>query len=198
VTGTFGKSAGLDAGALWSAREARIASTSPFYAVFLTFVAVQRLVEVRVSSRNARRLLDRGAIELAREQLPWMIALHAALLAACPLEVVFAGRPLVPAVAAPAAALFAAAELLRLSAIRALGPRWSIRVIVVPGETLVATGPYRWLRHPNYLAVAVEVAAIPMIHGAWITAAVASAANAWLLAARIRVEDEALRAHASR
>jgi methyltransferase len=92
-------------------------------------------------------------------------------------------------------ALALAAQVLRYWAIRTLGPRWNVRVIVVPGAPVVTGGPYRFLRHPNYVAVVVEGFAIPLIHGAWGTALVFSAANALLLVVRIRCEERALAAH---
>jgi methyltransferase len=162
------------------------------YAGFVGLVALQRLLELRISARNARAMLARGGIEVGRGHLRWMIALHVAFLIACPAEAILARRPFVPWLAAPAAALFLAAQALRAWSIASLGDRWSIRVIVLPGEPLVRAGPYRYLRHPNYLAVAVEMAAIPLLHTAWITALAASALDAWLLSIRIRVEEEAL------
>jgi methyltransferase len=85
-----------------------------------------------------------------------------------------------------------AAQALRYWAIATLGPRWNTRVIVLPDAPPVTSGPYRWLRHPNYLAVALELAAVPLIHGAWLTAVTFSLANAALLTWRIRVEEAAL------
>ena len=89
-------------------------------------------------------------------------------------------------------ALFAAAQALRYAAIAALGERWSVRVLALPAAPLVRRGPYRWLRHPNYVAVIVELAAAPMIFGAWRTALAASAVNLAALALRVRVEERAL------
>jgi methyltransferase len=88
--------------------------------------------------------------------------------------------------------LVLAAQGLRWWCIATLGKQWNTRVIVVPGMPLVATGPYRWLRHPNYVAIAVEVFALPMVHTAWVTAIVFSLANVALMAVRIPTEERAL------
>ncbi|MEO1172759.1 MAG: isoprenylcysteine carboxylmethyltransferase family protein, partial [Myxococcota bacterium] len=86
------------------------------------------------------------------------------------------------------------AQGLRYWVIGTLGPMWNVRVIVIPGAAVVTAGPYRWLRHPNYLAVVLEGICLPLVHGAWITALAFSAANAWLLRVRIRCEEQALSA----
>lgn len=158
----------------------------------VALVAVQRLQELRLARRHARRLLARGGVEAGGGHYPWMVALHAAFLASCVAEVWLVGRPFVPALAAAALLVLAAASALRYWAIRTLGERWTTRVIVLPGAAPVASGPYRFLRHPNYLAVALEIAALPLVHTAWATAAVFSALDGVLLAHRIRTEEEAL------
>jgi methyltransferase len=121
-----------------------------------------------------------------------MVALHTALLAGCALEPWALGRPVLPALAAPAVALVLLAQALRWWCIATLGRRWSTRVVVLPDAPLVAAGPYRWLRHPNYLAVVVEGLALPLVHTAWLTAALFTALNAALLAVRVRAEERAL------
>jgi methyltransferase len=117
---------------------------------------------------------------------------HASWLIGCVLEVWLLDRPWIAGLGLPMLALFAAGMGLRLWTIRTLGGRWSTRVVVLPGEPLVTTGPFRWLRHPNYLGVVLELAALPLVHGAWITAVAFSVLNGMLLRARIRVEDAAL------
>lgn len=164
-----------------------------FTGLVLLVVAV-RLVELALSRRNTRRLLARGAVEAGAGHYPAMVALHAAFLAAAPLEVWLLERPLVPALAGSMLALLGLAMALRWWVIASLAGRWTTRVLVLPGAPPVTSGPYRYLRHPNYLAVAVEVAALPLVHSAWLTALVFSMANGMLLAARVRVEEEALAA----
>jgi methyltransferase len=112
-------------------------------------------------------------------------------------EVWAAGRPFVPALGWPMLAVVAAAQGLRWWCVATLGPRWNTRVIVVPGLPLVARGPYRWLRHPNYWAVTAEGLALPLVHGAWITAVVFTLLDAALLTVRIRCEEAALRSAAA-
>lgn len=155
-------------------------------------VAVERVVELAVSARNARRLRARGAVEAGRGHYPAMVALHAALLPACWLEPALRPAPWPAAVALPAAAAVVLAQALRWWAVASLGGRWTTRVLVLPGAAPVVRGPYRWLRHPNYLAVAVEVLALPLAAGAWRTAAAATLGNAALFALRIRAEERAL------
>lgn len=156
-------------------------------------VALERLVELVVSRRNELRSRALGALEHGRGHYPVMVALHVALLAGC------AAEPALRGAGAPAwlflsgLAVVLGAQLLRWWCIASLGDRWCTRVLVVPGLPLVATGPYRRLRHPNYVAVVVEGAALPLACGAWATALAFSAANALLLAVRIRCEDQALR-----
>ena len=164
-----------------------------WWTFLLLLVAVQRLAELRLSARNARRLLAQGGVEAGRGHMPLLVALHVGFLIACPLEVWRLDRPLRWWLAAPALVVLGLAQLLRIWAIRSLGERWSVRVIVVPGVAPVESGPYRHIRHPNYLAVILEIASIPLIHGAWITAAAFSALNGAALALRIHVEERLLR-----
>jgi methyltransferase len=172
-----------------------VVTTQAAYFALLAAVAAERLYELRLSRRNAERAFGRGGIELGREHFGLMRALHAGFLAACALEVALGQRAFVPALGFPMLAIALGAQGLRYWAIATLGPRWNVRVIVTPGEPVVTSGPYRWLRHPNYLAVALEGVALPLIHGAWLTALAFSAANAALLRVRIRVEERALAAH---
>jgi methyltransferase len=164
-----------------------------WWTFLLLLVVVQRLAELRLSARNARRLLAQGGVEAGRGHMPLLVALHVGFLIACPLEVWRLDRPLRWWLAAPALVVLGLAQLLRIWAIRSLGERWSVRVIVVPGVAPVESGPYRHIRHPNYLAVILEIASIPLIHGAWITAAAFSALNGAALALRIHVEERLLR-----
>jgi methyltransferase len=121
-----------------------------------------------------------------------MVALHTGLLVGCAVEVVALDRPFLPWLGWPMLALVVASQALRWWCIRTLGVRWNTRVIVVPGLPLVTGGPYRWLRHPNYVAVVVEGIALPLVHTAWITAVLFTALNIPLLAVRLRCEEAAL------
>lgn len=159
--------------------------------VVLAFVG-ERIVELVVSRRHARALLARGAVEHGRAHYPVMVAMHTALLAGCLVEPLALSRPFVPALGLPMLALAAAAQALRWWSIRSLGVRWSTRVLVLPGAPRIVRGPYRFFAHPNYVAVVVEGAALPLVHSAWITALAFTLANAAVLAVRIDVEDRAL------
>ncbi|GAA1279106.1 isoprenylcysteine carboxylmethyltransferase family protein [Sphaerisporangium rubeum] len=167
---------------------------SSWYVVLVLLVGLERLAELVVARRNERWSLARGGRTFGQAHYPWMVALHTGLLAGCLLEAGLLDRPFVPALGWPMLVLVVAAQALRWWCITALGPQWNTKVIVVPGLTLVRRGPYRlrWLRHPNYVAVAVEGAALPLVHDAWLTAAVFTVLNAILMVVRIRSENHAL------
>ncbi|MEE2778533.1 MAG: isoprenylcysteine carboxylmethyltransferase family protein [Acidobacteriota bacterium] len=162
------------------------------YSGLVLLVACERVVELGLSRRNAARAIARGAVEHGRGHYPWMVVAHTLFLLACPLEVWWLGRPFDARLGIPMLALVAAAMGLRYWAVTSLGERWNTRVIVQPGLVPVAAGPYRYLRHPNYLAVVVEILALPLVHSAWITAIAFSLTNVMILQTRIRVEDAAL------
>jgi methyltransferase len=163
------------------------------YSFLVALVAAQRLAELRVSRRNLRRGLARGAVEAGAADYPWMVALHAAFLAACPLEAWGFGRRWNAVLGVPMLLLLVGAAGLRSWVIASLNGRWTTRVVYVPGDPLVRTGPFRWFPHPNYVAVVTEMFALPLVHGAWVTALACSAANAVLLYRRVRVENDLLR-----
>jgi methyltransferase len=169
-----------------------VVSSPVLYATLVAAIYAERLVELGVSRRNARRLLAAGGAESGRGHYAPMVLFHAAFPAACALEVLSLGRRFPVPLGWIALGLVALAQALRWWCMAALGGRWTTRVIVLPGAAPVTAGPYRWLRHPNYLAVIVEVAALPLAHGAWLAALAGSAANGVLLAARIRAEERAL------
>src|SRR6202167_2178388 len=166
------------------------------YWVLLCVIACERIAELVVSARHATGLLRRGGVEYGFGHFPVMIALHVALLAGCVLEPVLGHRTFIPALGWPMLALTVAANALRWWCIATLGERWTARVIVLPGAPLVRSGPYRWFRHPNYVAVIIEGAALPLTGSAWITACAFTVLNAALLSVRIRCETKALAAAA--
>ena len=156
-------------------------------------VALERLAELVVATRHARWAFERGGVELGKRHYPPMVALHTALLVACVVEAHAADRPFIPALGWTALALAVGSQALRWRCIATLGSQWNTRVIVVPGAPLVNRGPYRWLSHPNYVAVVVEGVALPLIHTAWVTALVFTVLNAVLLLRfRIPTEERAL------
>ncbi|MCA1223285.1 isoprenylcysteine carboxyl methyltransferase family protein [Streptomyces sp. 8L] len=165
-----------------------------WYTVLVLAVGAERLAELAVAKRNTRWSLARGAVEHGCGHYPAMVALHTGLLLGCLAEVRFGHRPFEPALGWPMLAAVLLAQGLRWWCVTALGPRWNTKVLVVPGLPLVTAGPYRlrWLRHPNYVAVAAEGVALPLAHTAWLTAVAFTVLNAWLLTVRIRCENAAL------
>ncbi|MGV8042320.1 MAG: isoprenylcysteine carboxyl methyltransferase family protein [Thermoanaerobaculaceae bacterium] len=158
------------------------------YTALIGLVALERLVELAISHRNLRRALARGAhVEVLGSYLP-IAALHALLLPACLLEVWGLDRPWRAPLGISMLVALACTMALRYWAVATLGDRWNVRVVVTPGDTPSTSGPYRWLRHPNYLAVAVEVPALALVHGAWLSALGFGLANLPLLAWRVRTE----------
>jgi methyltransferase len=165
---------------------------------FVVAIAVQRLVELRLAGRNAELALARGAVEHGAAHYPLFFVLHGGWLIAFPIEALLRGPSLDPR-AVSFVMLFLVAFALRIAAIRTLGARWNTRVLVVPGDPPIERGPYFFLAHPNYVAVALELASVPLIFGAYRTAIVASLLNLLLLACvRIPVENRALRADRGR
>ena len=152
----------------------------------LAFVTLQRVAELPIARANTRRLLQQGGYEVAAGHYRLIVALHAAWLIT--LWWLAPGRP----IDIPFLLLFLLIQAGRVWVLRTLGSRWTTRIIVVPGEKLVATGPYRFVRHPNYLVVIGEIAVLPLVFGLWQVAIIFSMLNAAMLAVRIRAEDRAL------
>ncbi len=163
-----------------------------FFTVVVALVAIERLVELVVSKRNAAWSMARGGRETGRGHYAVMVVLHTGLLVGMLVEA-WVRRPVVPVgLAVTMLVLAIASQGLRWWCIATLGRRWNTRVIVVPDLPLVAAGPYRLVRHPNYVAVVVEGFALPLVHACWLTALVFTVANACVLAVRLRVENAAL------
>jgi methyltransferase len=154
----------------------------------VSFVALQRLLELGLSRRSERILRARGAVERGQGHYPLIVAMHALWLLCTLVEGILRGPALWPI----PLAIFLLVQPLRYWAIFSLGEYWSTRILVVPGAPTVRRGPYRYLRHPNYVVVVVEILTFPLIFGAWITALVFSVLNAALLSTRIREENRAL------
>jgi len=162
------------------------------YTVLLLAVAAERVAELVVSQRHLRWARERGALESGQGHYPAMVVLHIGLLVGCLVEVEILDRPYVAWLGIPMLVVVLGAQALRWWCIRSLGPQWNTRVVVVPGLPLVRTGPYRWFRHPNYVAVVAEGVALPLVHTAWVTALVFTVLNAGLLSVRIRCENRLL------
>ena len=164
------------------------------YLALLALVGLGRLVELRISRRNQRRLEKQGVRKIAEPHFRWMVFTHAAVLACAAAEVILLHRPLIPSLAIAMAALFVFANALRWWVIRTLAGHWNVEVMASSRVGVVAAGPYRWVRHPNYVAVVIELFALPMIHTAWITALAGTLANLEILRRRLRVEEGVLMA----
>ena len=162
------------------------------YYLLVLAVGLERLVELVVSKRNAEWSFARGAKEFGRPHYAVMVVIHTALLVGCAVEPWALHRPFIAWLGWPMLGVVALSQGLRWWCIATLGPRWNTRVIVLPGAPLVREGPYRWLHHPNYVAVVAEGIALPLVHTAWLTAALFTVANAALLRVRLRVENTAL------
>jgi methyltransferase len=170
-----------------------VAMSHWWFLALVVATGLARLFELRVAKRHEAWARQRGGVERGAGHYPVMVALHTAFLICCAAEVFAFDRPFLPWLGWPALVLVLASHGLRWWCIAALGNQWNTRVIVVPGLPLVtARGPYRWLRHPNYLAVVAEIAFLPLVHTAWATAVAFTVANLVLLRHRVRVEEAAL------
>jgi methyltransferase len=159
-------------------------------------VAAQRLFELRLARRNERLARARGAVEWGRGHYPLIVGLHSLWLVSTLVEGLLRG-PVFPVYWPAALALFLLVQPLRYWAILSLGESWNTKILVVPGAKPVRSGPYRYLNHPNYVVVVVEILTFPLIFGAWLTALVFTLLNAAVLRVRIMEENRALREMAS-
>ena len=158
--------------------------------LIVLLVAMQRLAELMYARRNTKALRQAGAVEHGAEHYPLFVLLHGAWL------LVLLIQPM-RSLSVPLLAVFLALQAIRVWVVASLGQRWTTRVLVLPGQPLVRRGPYRYVRHPNYLVVVGEIAVLPLAFGFWEMAALFSVLNGLLLARRIRIEDRALVAAAS-
>ncbi|HSZ18321.1 MAG TPA: isoprenylcysteine carboxylmethyltransferase family protein [Candidatus Acidoferrum sp.] len=159
------------------------------YILLLLIVGIGRLAELRISRRNQGQLEKQGVRKIPEPHFRWMVFLHGAVLVCAGAEVLFLHRPLIPALAIPMAALFVLANLLRWWVIGTLAGHWNVEVMESSRVGVVSSGPYRWVRHPNYVAVVMEIFSLPMIHTAWITAVAGTLGDLEILRRRIKVED---------
>jgi methyltransferase len=153
----------------------------------LGLVLLQRVIELVWARRNTIRLRRLGAVEADAEGYPFFVLLHAGWLVSLALFVPASATPVRPLLG-----LFALLQLVRLWIISSLGQYWTTRIVTLPGAPLVQTGPFRWLRHPNYLLVSAEIAVLPLAFGAVAIATTFSALNLMLILRRIRIEESVL------
>jgi methyltransferase len=162
-----------------------------YFLGLMVYTILQRLSEVMIAKRNTKRLLERGAVEFGASHYPYMVMMHTAFFLSMIVEYLTSQAQDLNLALVLA---FGIAQAIRFWVMRVLGDRWTTRILVIKGERLVARGPYRYLSHPNYLVVVLEIVALPLAFGLWITAILFSILNAiMLLAVRIPAEEKALR-----
>lgn len=161
----------------------------------LLAVALLRILELQISRRHQKDMISRGAAKVDEPRFRWMVVLHTAVLIGAALEVVLLKRPFLPALAAAMFAIFLAANCVRWWVIRTLGNHWNVQVMDSTSLGVITSGPFRYVRHPNYAAVFSEMVALPLIHTAWITAAVGALAHAVVLSQRLATEERVLLAN---
>jgi len=166
------------------------------YLALLLLVAALRLFELRVSRRHQQQMIARGASKIRDPKFRWMVLVHTGVLLGSALEVVFLRRPFFPWLAAVMFLLFLAANAMRWWVIRTMGQHWNVQVVDSTTLGVITSGPFRYIRHPNYAAVFVEMLALPLIHTAWITATLGSLAHVVVLVERLSAEERVLLASA--
>lgn len=165
------------------------------YLVLLAAVGVLRLVELWISRQHQQRMLSQGAVRVPEPHFKWMVVVHTGVLVGAALEVVLLRRPFLPLLGAAMFVLFLASNLMRFWVVRTLGNLWSVQVMDSTRVGIVTTGPFRFIRHPNYTGVILEMISLPLIHTAWITALVTSVGYSFALSMRIRAEEGVLMAN---
>jgi methyltransferase len=162
------------------------------YLGLLVLVALLRIYELRVSRAHQKEMIARGGSKVNDPRFRWMVLLHTLVLIGCAVEVVLLHRPFYRWLAAICFVVFLAANVVRWWVIRTLGQHWNVQVMDSTGMGVITTGPFRYVRHPNYAAVFVEMLALPLMHCAWITAVAGSLAHAWVLSQRLETEEKVL------
>ncbi len=167
------------------------------YTGLVAAVGLGRLLELRVSRRRQRRLEQAGMVKVPEPHFKAMVGLHTGVLAGSVLEVWLLKRRFRPHLALPALVTLLGANVLRWWVIRTLADHWNVEVIDSLPRGVIAHGPYRFIRHPNYVAVFLELLALPLLGGAWLTAVIGSIAHLWVLKQRIATEESVLLAHSA-
>ncbi len=161
------------------------------FTLFFAFIVTQRVLELGIARRNEQWILSQGAVEYGQEHYKYMVSLHVAFLASLLLEVIVYDKTLSafwPAILT----LFILTQALRIWAIQSLGRFWNTKVLILPDASIVKSGPYKFLRHPNYTIVVLEIMLIPLMFNAYFTAIVFTLLNAWMLSVRIPLEERVL------
>ncbi|WP_325048681.1 isoprenylcysteine carboxyl methyltransferase family protein [Peribacillus glennii] len=162
-----------------------------FFWLFISILVLQRLVELSIAKKNENWMKEQGAIEFGKSHYPWMVLMHIGFLSSLILEVMlnrFVTAPLWPVWLA----IFILAQACRIWVIISLGKFWNTKIIVLPESDITAKGPYKYMKHPNYLVVAVEIIVISLLFDAFITGILFTLLNLWMMAVRIPEEENAL------
>jgi methyltransferase len=158
-----------------------------YFIIFITFFIIQRLSELLIARRNERWLLAKGAVQYGREHYPFMIALHTLFIGSIITEYILRGEPPIDWIFL---LVFIAVLSFKFWALYSLGKYWNTKIYRIPGIRPVKKGPYKFLKHPNYMEVVCEIAVIPLIFHLYYTAMICSVLNAIMLTVRIRVENK--------
>ncbi|WP_301107651.1 isoprenylcysteine carboxyl methyltransferase family protein [Sporosarcina sp.] len=164
---------------------------SLFLFVF-TIVVIQRLVELVIAQRNENWIRSQGAIEVGASHYKWMVLMHTAFFVSLLTEVLFFNRYL-PALWSVLLAIFLVMQVLRVWCLSSLGRFWNTKILILPGADVQKKGPYKWIRHPNYVIVTTELLVLPLMFSAYFTAGLFCILNIWMLSVRIPAEEKALR-----
>ena len=159
---------------------------------FIGLLVLQRGIELMIARRNERQMKKNGAIEFGTEHYPWMVLMHSGFFTILILEVVTLNREL-STLWMLWLSLFMLAQMGRMWVIHTLGKHWNTKIIVLPNSEVIVKGPYKYVKHPNYVIVATEILVISLLFNAFFTAMIFSLLNAWMMRIRIPLEEQALR-----
>jgi len=162
------------------------------FSIVISIVILQRLIELFIARRNEKWMLDQGAFEAGADHYPIMVTMHVTFFVSFLLEVVVLGRTL-SSIWMVLLCIFLLTQAARIWCLRSLGKFWNTKIIILSGADVVRRGPYRWVRHPNYLIVTIELLVLPLLFGAYFTAILFSLLNVWMLSVRIPAEEKALK-----
>ncbi|MET3658042.1 isoprenylcysteine carboxyl methyltransferase family protein [Sporosarcina psychrophila] len=162
------------------------------FAIVISIVILQRLVELVVAKRNEQWMRSQGAFEAGAAHYPIMVAMHIAFFISLLAEVILLDRSL-SSIWIILLVIFLTAQVARIWCLTSLGKFWNTKIIILPGADVVQKGPYKWVRHPNYVIVTTELLVLPLMFGAYLTAIIFTLLNVWMLSVRIPAEEKALK-----
>ena len=162
------------------------------FPIVISIVILQRIIELFIAKRNEKWMRSQGAFEMGAAHYPLMVSMHVAFFISLIVEVLLSQRPL-PSLWILLLVLFLIAQVARIWCLTSLGKFWNTKIIILPGADVVQKGPYKWVRHPNYIIVTTELLVLPLLFGAYFTAILFSLLNLWMLSVRIPAEEKALK-----